>query len=69
MNQNVVQMPAKTISNKHKRVEYRVWLDKESDSWKWEFVFRKPLLYQGDAVTMNKAIAMAKKRIDKLQEE
>ena len=69
MNDNIVHLPPKTITQKYRKQNLEVWLDIESNTWKWQLVHRQPILYTGEASTCNRAIAMAKKKIDKLQEE
>jgi hypothetical protein len=68
VNDNIVEIPNKTIDRKHRRMSYEIEFDKSSNTWKWYVVHRVPTLFSGETSSMDKAIAMAMDRIDKIQE-
>ena len=68
MNSNVVHIPSKRITKKYKRMDLEIWFNDGDNIWQWQVVHRKPILYTGEASTCQRAIAMAKRKIDNLQE-
>ena len=59
-------MPVKKTKGKYQRIQYEVVLDKDLDMWKWTISVQNPILYEGAASTHDKALAMAKRKIDSL---
>ena len=63
---NVIDMPHKKIIQKYNKISFEVELDPTNDTWRWSIVHRVPTLFEGNASTCNKAIAMAKRKIDRI---
>ena len=63
----VINMPVKTTKIKYRRTNIEIVYNPDNLQWEWFVVVNTPSLYKGEATTSNRALAQAKKAIDKMQ--
>lgn len=66
MNQNILQIPPKQRTVAYKRHKIVVRYVPDTEEWEWSFDHVRTMSFDGRAKTFDKAIQLAKKRVDTL---